>query len=103
MQSSINLKIYDSNNEVIAEFNEPRIRWGLVEDVVELTEKLQGKSEKESTLAMGQFIQAVFPGLTNEQLRLADIQDIKQCFAQIVAIVQTLGSTSEKKQDSMIP
>jgi hypothetical protein len=53
MQSSINLKIYDTHNEVIAEFNEPRIRWGLVEDVVELTETLQGQSEKESYIAMG--------------------------------------------------
>lgn len=103
MQSSINLKIYDSNNEIIAEFDEPRIRWGLVEDVVELSETLEGKSEKESYIAMGKFIQCVFPGLTQELLRLADVNDIKTCFAQIVSIVQTIGSTSEKKQDVRIP
>jgi hypothetical protein len=103
MQSSINLKIYDTHNEVIAEFNEPRIRWGLVEDVVELTETLQGQSEKESYIAMGRFIQCVFPTLTNDLLRLADVQDIKNCFAQIVSIVQSIGTPSEKKQDSMIP
>ena len=34
MNSSINLKIYDQSDEIIAEFEEKRLRWGLVEDVV---------------------------------------------------------------------
>jgi hypothetical protein len=102
MQSTINLKIYDSHNEIIAEFNESRIRWGLVEDVVELSEQLEGKSDKEAYRAMGKFIQCVFPDLTNELLRQADVGDIKQCFSQIVAIVQQIGSPQEKKQDGIL-
>ncbi|MDP2816072.1 MAG: hypothetical protein Q8O19_05275, partial [Rectinemataceae bacterium] len=61
MQSTISLTIYDDQDAVVAEFSTNRIRWGIIEDVVELSEKLQAKSEKEAISAMGQFIQLVFP------------------------------------------
>lgn len=98
MNSSINLKIYDAQNEIIAEFHEHRIRWGLIEDVVELSEGLEGKNEREAYVAMGQFMQKVFPALTHDLLRQADVADVKTCFNQIVALVQTIGELSEKKQ-----
>lgn len=103
MKSSVNLKIYNAQDEVIAEFNESRIRWGIVEDVVDLTEKLEGTSEREAIQAMGQFIQLVFPELTKEQLRQADVKDIKQCFQQIVNVVKNIEGTEEKNVESVTP
>lgn len=99
MNSSINLKIYDQSDEIIAEFEEKRLRWGLVEDVVDLSEKLEGQSEREAYVAMGSFLQRVFPSLTHELLRKADVHDVKQCFNQIITLVQSIGETSQKKED----
>ncbi len=99
MQALINLKIYDQHDEVIEEFSEKRLRWGLVEDVVELSENLEGKSDKEAYVAMGKFIQCVFPTLSDELLRLADVNDVKRCFEQIVSLVKQIGPSQEKKQD----
>lgn len=96
MKSSINLKIYDDNNEVCAEFETSRIRWGVIEDAIELTEALEGKSEKESIKAMGQFVQAIFPKLTDELLRQADFNDIKLCFIQTMNVVKSIETGDEK-------
>ena len=99
MNSSINLKIYNQSDEIIAEFEEKRLRWGLVEDVVDLSEQLEGHSEKEAYVAMGTFLQQVFPTLTHELLRQADVRDVKHCFNQIVSLVQSIGEPSQKKED----
>ena len=99
MNSSINLKIYDQSDEIIAEFEEKRLRWGLVEDVVDLSEQLEGQSEREAYVAMGSFLQQVFRSLTHELSRQAAVHDVKQCFNQIITLVQSIGDTSQKKED----
>jgi len=101
MQSTISLVIYDDQDAVVAEFSTNRIRWGIIEDVVELSEKLQGKSEKEAIGAMGQFIQLVFPKLTKDLLRQADVSDIKLCFQQIVSVVKNIEGNNEKNVETV--
>lgn len=96
MSAKINLKIYTDDDSIIAEFETSRIRWGVIEDVVELSEKIEGKSEKESIPAMGKFIQTIFPKLTDELLRMADVTDITLCFKQLVNIVKNIESAEEK-------
>lgn len=99
MDSTINLKIYDDDNSVIAEFETNRIRWGVLEDAIELTETLEGKSEKEAFKMMGKFIQSVFPKLTNELLRQADFLDVQLCFKQIMSLTNNIErqeATDEK-------
>lgn len=94
--AKIELKIYADDDSVIATFATSRIRWGVVEDVVELQDKLQGKSERESVKAMGQFLKLIFPSLTDEQLRLADVNDIKLCFMQLVSVVKNIEGAEGK-------
>ncbi|MHC1734142.1 MAG: hypothetical protein AB9921_00510 [Erysipelotrichaceae bacterium] len=101
MKSSITLTIYDETDEILAEFAESRIRWGIIEDVVDLSEKLAGESEREAIQAMGTFIQLVFPKLTKELLRQADVNDIKRCFQQIVSVVKNIEGTTEKNVETV--
>ncbi|XCH78848.1 MAG: hypothetical protein WHF31_15200 [Candidatus Dehalobacter alkaniphilus] len=97
MSAKINLKIYDDDEvTVIAEFETNRIRWGVVEDVVELSEKIEGRPEKESIPAMGKFIQTIFPKLTDALLRKADVTDITMCFKQIVNTVKNIEGAEGK-------
>lgn len=94
--AKIELKIYADDDSVIETFATNRIRWGVIEDVVELQDKLQGKSEKESIKAMGQFLKLVFPSLTDDLLRQADVNDIKLCFMQLVSVVKNIEGAEEK-------
>ena len=103
MKSTVSLTIYDEQDEIIQSFSTSRIRWGIIEDVVDLSEKLAGKSEREAIQAMGQFIQLVFPKLTKELLRQADVSDIKLCFQQIVSVVKNIEGNNEKNVETVKP
>jgi len=103
MKSTVSLTIYDEQDEIIQSFSTSRIRWGIIEDVVDLSEKLAGKSEREAIQAMGQFIQLVFPKLTKELLRQADVSDIKLCFQQIISVVKDIEGNNEKNVESVNP
>ena len=96
MHTTINLKIYNDDDSVIAEFETSRIRWGVIEDVVDLSENMQGMSDRDTIKMMGKFMQYVFPKLTDDLLRLADFIDIKMCFTQLVAIVKNIEGADEK-------
>lgn len=97
MKSTINLKIYNRKDEIIAEFEETRIRWGVIEDAVDLVETLANKSTPESIRIMGKFLQLVFPELTDDLLREADFVDVKNCFQQIISIAKQIGDSTEIK------
>jgi hypothetical protein len=101
MKSTVSLTIYDEQDEIIQSFSTSRIRWGIIEDVVDLSEKHQGKSDNEAIRAMGQFIQLVFPKLTKELLRQADVSDIKLCFQQIVSVVKNIEGNNEKNVETV--
>ena len=103
MKSTVSLTIYDEQDEIIQSFSTSRIRWGIIEDVVDLSEKLAGKSEREAIQAMGQFIQLVFPKLTKELLRQADVSDIKLCFQQIISVVKDIEGNNEKNVQPVNP
>lgn len=98
MNSTINLKIYEDDDTVIAEFETKRLRWGIVEDSVDLQEQLKGKSDKEQIIAMRKLVQMVFPTLTDELMRLADVNDIKLCFMQIINMVKKIEGAEGKKE-----
>lgn len=90
MKATINLKIYGNGDEIIEEFETSRVRWGFLEDVVEISDKLEGQSDKEQFRMMGKMVQMLFPNLTDDLLRLADYVDIKNCFGQIMSIVNQI-------------
>lgn len=90
MKATINLKIYGDGDEIIEEFETTRVRWGFLEDVIELSDKLEGQSDKEQVRMMGKMVQMLFPNLTDELLRMADYVDIKNCFGQIMSIVKQI-------------
>lgn len=90
MKATINLKIYGDGDEIIREFETSRVRWGFLEDVVEISDKLEGQSDKEQFRMMGKMVQMLFPNLTDELLRMADYVDIKNCFGQIMSIVNQI-------------
>lgn len=96
MKATINLKIYDESDEVIAEFETSRVRWGYLHDVIEISEDLDSKSSKEQFDLMGKMVQMLFPKLTDELLRQADFVDIKNCFEQIKNIASQIESANSK-------
>lgn len=96
MKATINLKIYDENDDVIEEFETSRVRWGYLQDVIELSEKIEEQSSKEQFASMGKMVQMLFPKLTDDLLRKADFIDIKNCFEQIKNIASQIEGANSK-------
>ena len=96
MKATINLKIYDENDAVIAEFETSRVRWGYLHDVIELSEKIKGQGNIEQFDSMGKMVQLLFPNLTDELLRQADFIDVKNCFEQIKNIAKQIEVADSK-------
>lgn len=96
MKATINLKIYDENDGVIAEFETSRVRWGYLQDVIEISEQIEGQDATEQFNSMGKMVQMLFPKLTDELLRQADFIDVKNCFQQIKNIASQIEVADSK-------
>ena len=91
----LELNIYGDNDEILKTFSTNRIRWGLMVKAVEIEEKINNPetSNKEQIEIMNAFIMSVFPTMTQKDVEMADIQDIKNIFK----IVSNMGGEIETK------
>ena len=78
----VELNIYGDDNEIIKTFSTSLIRWGLIVKAVELEEKMNDPNvtNKDQIQLLNDFIIAVFPTMTQSEVELADINDIKNVF-----------------------
>ena len=78
----VELNIYGDENEILKTFSTSRIRWGLIVKAVELEEKMNDPNvtNKDQIQLLNDFIIAVFPTMTQSEVEMADIKDIKNVF-----------------------
>ena len=81
----VELNIYDDNDAIIKTFSTNRVRWGLIVKAVELQDMIDAGSMTgtEQIKALNEFIMSVFPSMTQKELELADISDIKNIFKMV--------------------
>ena len=74
------LNIYGENDEIIKVYETQRARYGAFEEAINAVEAMDGKSEGEATLIafrmLGAFAKKLFPGLTDDHIKLADMKDV---------------------------
>lgn len=77
----VELNIYGSDDEIIKTFTANRIRWGLIVKATELQDKIEeGATAADQIKFLNDFVLSVFPDMTQSDLELADINDIKNVF-----------------------
>ena len=79
------LTIYGENDEVVKKYETDRLRWGVLLQAIRLNDEIKGKNAVEQFSAINKFVKAIFSGLTDEELDMADMKDVLNTFKQIIS------------------
>lgn len=92
------LNIYGENDELLKTYETEKARYGAFEEAINFVEEAEGKSEAEVNLMgfklLGKFAKKLFPGLTDEDLRLADMKDVANLAYEVSGIAKPLAEAS---------
>lgn len=88
------LTIYGNNDEILKTYKTDRVRWGVYLQALELQDKMKDKSGAEQFRLINAFLKKIFPDLTDEDLELADGDDVMNTFKQLIAKSNAIGSSS---------
>lgn len=90
------LSIYGTNDEVIKKYETNHIPFGLTMDAAKLKEELAGETAVKQYDAIVQFIKTLFEGLTDEEIRRADYEDVVNTFNQVISAVGQIKGGNSK-------
>lgn len=97
MSKKFELIIYGENDEVVKTHATDVIRYGILEDALKISEEAEGKGPGEQLKVIYPIMRRVFKGLTEEELKDADIFDVFNVFNQIIKIAKGIeGGGNEK-------
>jgi hypothetical protein len=88
------LNIYGNDDEILKTCKTDRVRWGVYLQALELQEKMAEKSAADQFRLINAFLKKIFPDLTDEDLELADGDDVMNTFKQLIAKSKAIGSSS---------
>lgn len=94
------LNIYGNNDEILKTYATDRVRWGVYLQALELQEKIAGKSAAEQFRLINAFLKKIFPDLTDEDLELADYDDVMNTFKQLINKSNAIGGSSSADDES---
>ena len=80
------LPIYGENDEIVKNYSTDIVRFGILEEAINASEKVKGKDPKEQLKLIAPILQKVFKGLTEEDLKDADLFKVFGVFNQIISL-----------------
>ena len=90
------LHIYDENDEIIATYEQKRVRFGLLEEAIKIGEKNEGKQPAQYIDEIKKTVKAIFPDMTDEHMKLADFFDVVNVFKQLQRKAEALLGSGSK-------
>lgn len=90
------LPIYGADDEIVKEYKTNVCPWAVYIEAAEMSETLKEKSPREQLEAIGTILKAVFLGLTDDELRHADANDVMNTYKQITGGGQTVKGSASK-------
>lgn len=90
------LNVYGENDKIIKSYETSRIRYGLIEDFISLSKKLDGKSEIEQFQLMKPILKTLFVGITDEELRDVDFREVTDVILSMFKTVNSGFGSDEK-------
>lgn len=91
------LPVYGENDEIVKKYETDIVRFGILEDAIKISEETQGKGAEEQLKAITPILQRVFKGLTEEQLKDADLFNVFNVFNQIISLANNLKGSENTK------
>lgn len=89
------LTIYGNDDEVLKTYATDKVRWGVFMQAVELQDQLDEMTSAEQFDLINQFMKKIFPSLTDEDLNLADGEDVFNTFYQLLRKANAIGGKSK--------
>lgn len=93
------LPIYGEDDEIVKEYATDVVRYGILEDALKASEEVAGKGATEQLKVINPIIKRVFKGLTDEELKDADLFDVFNVFNQIIALSKSLNGNSKSEKN----
>lgn len=94
------LPIYGENDEIVKEYKTDIVRYGILEDAIKTAEETKSKNAQEQLKAITPILQRVFKGLTEEELKDADLFTVFSVFRQIISLANGLNGSSNNKEEN---
>lgn len=91
------LNIYGENDEIIKKYETDHIRYGVMIKALELNDKASKKSESEVLMGANEIVKMVFHGLTDDELMLADMNDVFNTYRQVAQQANGVNNDSSEK------
>jgi hypothetical protein len=93
--AAFELRIYGKDDTIIKTFATNTVRWGVFLRAVGIQEEMDGKSADEQVVMVNDFVNMLFPDLTENELKNADAQDVMNLFWQLVRKANQIGKSSK--------
>lgn len=93
------LPIYGEDNEIVKTHETNIAKWGLLLEAHEANERLAEMSEGEQIGVIHTFLMKLFPGLTLEELKNADVGDVFNTFAQFMKKAESIHGSGNRSKN----
>lgn len=77
------LNIYGANDEILNTYTTDHVRWGLLMRSLSLQEEIKDADPETQFYALHDFVKEIFYGLTDEDLKNADSNDVVNVVTQV--------------------
>ena len=91
------LAIYGENDEIVKEYKTDIVKYGILEDAIKISEETKGGTAEAQLKAVTPILQRVFKGLTEAELKDADLFTVFGVFNQIISLANGLKGTDNVK------
>ena len=91
------LPIYGKEDQIVNKYETDIVRYGILEDAIKISEETQGKGPIEQLKAVTPILQRVFKGLSEEEIKDADLFDVFGVFNQIISLANGLQGKENVK------
>lgn len=98
MDKKYSLTIYGEDDAIVKTYGTDIIRYGILEEALRISEESKDSDSKSRLGMISPLLFSLFKGLTEEELRDADINDVFNLFGQILSIAQGLSSKNQVKE-----
>lgn len=77
------LHIYGTDDEIVKTYEQQRVRFGLLEEAIKISEENEGKKPAQYIGEIKKVVKSIFPDITDEHMALADFFDVVNVFKQL--------------------
>lgn len=93
------LPIYNDENEVVKKYETNIAKWGLLLEAHEANERLADMNEGEQIGMIHTFLMKLFPGLTLDELKNADVGDVFNTFKQFIMKAESIHGNGNSSKN----